>query len=178
MSGRTPVAELLFRAEDAAPMSLDEATVRPWSQARTALESTAKGWLSTVRPDGRPHVAPVMPVWADDAPCFTTRPGSRKGRNLAGTPACALSVAAADLDLDLVLEGDAVRLRDPALLRRVADALAEKYRWELTIRDGTVRDPGLPGEPEYAFYRITVLRGFGYGADGSTATRWRFDRTG
>ena len=43
-----------------------------------------------------------------------------------------------------------------------------------TVRDGIVRDHSLPGSPEYGFYEVTPARAFGYGADGLTATRWRF----
>jgi Pyridoxamine 5'-phosphate oxidase len=167
-----PKAELLFREEDATAISTDEATVKPWSQARACLESAPKIWLSTVRPDGRPHVMPVLLVWVGDAPRFTTRPTSRKGRNLARNPHCVLSVAGDDLDL--VVEGSAIRTEDRAELRRVAAAFRAKYDWGLAVRDGLVHDDGLPGSPEYGFYEVAPVRAFGYGADGLTATRWRF----
>jgi hypothetical protein len=172
MSRAIPTAELLFRQEDATPISTDEATVKPWSQARACLESAPKVWLSTVRPDGRPHVMPVLLVWVDDAARFTTRPSSRKGRNLALNGHCVLTVASEDLDL--VVEGSAIRTVDEAELRRVAAAFRSKYEWELAVRDGLVHDHSLPGSPEYGFYEVTPVRAFGYGPDGLTATRWRF----
>ncbi|GLW08983.1 pyridoxamine 5'-phosphate oxidase [Microtetraspora sp. NBRC 13810] len=172
MIDTTPVAEPLFDEVDATPMSTDEATVKPWSQARACLELAPKMWLSTVRPDGRPHAMPVTPVWVGDAPYFTTRPASRKGRNLIRNPNCVVSVG--DESLDLVIEGRATRIYDEDRLRRVAQAFAAKFEWLFTLRDGRVYDDDLPGSPEYAFYRITPRRAFGYGADGLTATRWRF----
>jgi nitroimidazol reductase NimA-like FMN-containing flavoprotein (pyridoxamine 5'-phosphate oxidase superfamily) len=174
MPGPTPVAELLFGPEDAVPISTDEATVKPWSQARACLESTPKAWLSTMRPDGRPHAMPVLLVWVDDAPCFTTRPGSRKGKNLARNPQCVIT--AADETVDLVVEGTATRIRDEAGLRRVAAAFKSKYQWEFALRDGSAYEDSLPGSPEYGFYQVTPTRAFGYGPDGMTATRWRFGR--
>lgn len=66
MPDAMPAAELLLRQGDATPMSTDEATVKPWSQARMCLETAPKIWLSTVRPNGRPHVMPVLLVWAGD----------------------------------------------------------------------------------------------------------------
>lgn len=167
-----PTAELLFREEDETTMSTDEATVKPWSQARACLESAPKFWLSTVRPDGRPHVMPVVLVWVDDAPCFATRPTSRKARNLARNAHCVLTVASEDLDL--VVEGTATPIEDEAQLLQVAAALRTKYRWELAVRDRLAHDHSLPGSPEYGFYQVTPTRAFGYGADGLTATRWRF----
>ncbi len=35
---------------------------------------------STVRPDGRPHVTPLLAVWADDALHFCTGPGRAQGQ--------------------------------------------------------------------------------------------------
>ncbi|GAA3122552.1 pyridoxamine 5'-phosphate oxidase [Streptosporangium carneum] len=166
------MAELLFGETDATPFSTDEATLKSWDQARACLESTPKAWLSTVRPDGRPHATPLLLVWADDAPCFTIRPGSRKSGNLALNPHCVITVPGETLDL--VVEGEASRLDDEAELQRVADAFKAKYGWELVVRDGSVYEDGFPGTPEYGFYRITPARAFGYGSDGLTATRWRF----
>lgn len=172
MAGTPPVAELLFGEADATPFSTDETTVKPWDQARACLESAPKAWLSTVRPDGRAHAMPVLLVWVDDAPWITTRPSSRKAKNLAHNAHCVITVAAETLDL--VVEGEATRARDEATLHRVSAAFKAKYEWELAVRDGSVYEEGLPGSPEYGFYRITPTRAFGYGADGMTATRWRF----
>jgi hypothetical protein len=173
MTASTPAATLLFREEDATPFSTDAATLKPWERARACLAAAPKVWLTTVRPDGRPHTAPVLLVWADGVPCLTSRPGSRKSLNLAGNAHCVIT--ASDDGLDLVVEGEAARVRDDTGVRRVADAFQEKYDWEFTVRSGTVAADPRPGSPEYAFYRITPTRAFGYGADGLTATRWRFD---
>ncbi|WP_436758406.1 pyridoxamine 5'-phosphate oxidase family protein [Streptosporangium sp. V21-05] len=171
-TGTTPVAELLFGEADATPISTDEATIKPWDEARACLESAQKAWISTVWPDGRAHAMPVMPVWARDAPWIATRPGSRKARNLAGNPSCVITVAGETLDL--VVEGRATRGRDEDDLRRVAAAFGEKYGWEFAVRDGSVYEDSLPGSPEYGFYQVTPTRAFGYGTDGRTATRWWF----
>src|SRR5215469_2638741 len=85
----------------------------PWSRALTQLEddSTKKTtWLSTVRPDGRPHVAGVGALWHDGKFYFTSGAGTRKSRDLAANPNCALSVALPNLDL--VVEGAATQVRD------------------------------------------------------------------
>ncbi|WP_431896106.1 pyridoxamine 5'-phosphate oxidase family protein [Nonomuraea sp. bgisy101] len=173
MTRATPTAELLFGEADATPISTNEATVKSWDDARTCLEAAPKAWLSTVRPDGRAHAMPVLLVWVDDAPWITTRPTSRKGRNLAGNANCVVTVGSEALDL--VVEGKAVRAWDEAELLRVAAAFKAKYEWDLAVRDGSVHEDALPGSPEYGFYRITPTRAFGYGVDGLTATRWRFE---
>jgi hypothetical protein len=173
LRGCTPVAELLFSERDATHMSTDEATVKPWSQARAALEAAPKVWLSTVRPDGRPHAMPVVLVLVDSVACFATRPTSRKARNLTRNAHCVLTVATETLDL--VVEAGVTRVRAPADLLRVAAGFRTKYEWDLAVRGGLVHDDTLPGSPEYHFYQLTPVRAFGYGADGLTATRWRFE---
>lgn len=170
---KKPVAELLFNEADAVPISTDPATVKSWDLARVCVESAPRAWLSSVRPDSGPHAVPLMPVWADDLPCFASRPGSRKSRNLAGDPRCVLT--ATDGTLDLVVEGEAVRVTGEDGIRRVLDAFKAKYGWELSVRDGSAFADDLPGSPEYGLYRIVPTRAFGYGADGATATRWRFE---
>ncbi|MFI0448446.1 pyridoxamine 5'-phosphate oxidase family protein [Actinomadura sp. 6N118] len=168
-----PTAELLFSEKDATPISSDDTTIKSWKEALECLESAPKAWLSTARPDGRPHAMPLLVVLVDGVPSFASRPGSRKSTNLAASPSCVITVSGQTLDL--VIEGDATRVHDEAGLRRIADAFKAKISWEFALRDGRAHQDDLPGSPEYAFYRLTPRRAFGYGSDGLTATRWRFD---
>ena len=78
-------------------------------------------WLSTINADGSPHVNGVGALWADGCFWFETGQGSRKGRNLARDPRCAMSLATEEFDL--VVEGEATLVTDPAI---VADMAA---RW-------------------------------------------------
>lgn len=132
-------------------------------------------WLATVRPDGRPHVVPVLAVWLDGALHFTSSPTARKARNLARSPDCIIAVGAPALDL--VVEGQAAKVRDDATLHRVAEAYASKYQWQVTVRDGGFWAEGAPtaGPPPYDVYRVTPTAAFGFGTDETFgATRWRF----
>ena len=155
-----------------------EATT-PWPEARDELAQVRRYWLTTVAPDGLPHVMPLFGVWVDDALYFTSNPDRRKARNLAGNGRCA--VAAGAETLDLVLQGEAVRVRDEATLRLIAEAYDAKYGWPLTVRDDGAFDApyGAPsaGPPPYEPYRITPSVGFGLGMDEPFgATRWRLER--
>jgi hypothetical protein len=60
-------------------------------------------------------------------------------------------------------------------LEEAAAAFKEKYGWPFSVRDGKAYDESLPGPPEYAFWRVDLVRAFGYGPEGNTATRWRFE---
>ena len=62
--------------------SSDGATATPWQEARDQLDRAKAYWLSTVRPDGRPHVTTIAAVWLDDALYFTTGVDERKAKNL------------------------------------------------------------------------------------------------
>src|SRR5262245_36371516 len=101
MSTSGPAAQLDTR------FSSPEATAIPWDTAREKLAQAAIYWLSTVRPDGRPHVTPLPAVWQDDALYFCTGAAEQKARNLAGNAQCILTTGCNSFSegLDLVVEG-------------------------------------------------------------------------
>ena len=68
----------------------------PWSFARERLERARNYWVCTVRPDGRPHAAPVWGVWAKNALYFETARTSQKARNLAANPAIVVHLESGD----------------------------------------------------------------------------------
>ena len=76
-------------------------------------------WLITIDPDGRPHATGVGALWVDRAFWFETGERTRKARNLARDRRCSLAVALAGYDL--VVEGEAVRVADPAMVATMAD---------------------------------------------------------
>jgi nitroimidazol reductase NimA-like FMN-containing flavoprotein (pyridoxamine 5'-phosphate oxidase superfamily) len=63
-----------------------------WAAARERLVGGDTYLLTTVRPDARPHVVPVLAVWLDGALHFNTGRTARKARNLADNPHCAITV--------------------------------------------------------------------------------------
>jgi hypothetical protein len=80
-------------------------------------------WLTTVNEDGSPHVTAVGAIWLDGTFWFQTGAGTRKSRNIARDQRC--SIAASIRDADVVVEGPAARVTDPASVARVAKAWAE-----------------------------------------------------
>ncbi len=159
----------------AQPLATD-ATAMPWTEARNRLGTADTYWLVTTRPDCRPHAVPVLAVWVDDALHFVAGASTRKARNLARDPHCAITTRGPSLDL--VLEGEAAKVRGEAKLQRVADAYASKYEWHVTVRNGAFRDTeGAPtaGPPPYEVYEVRPTTAFGFGTDGSLgSTRWHF----
>jgi hypothetical protein len=101
--------------------------------------NTRSKWLTTINEDGSPHVTPVGAVWLDGAFWFQTGAGTRKHRNVERDPRC--SVALSTLDADVVIEGVAARVTDPADIARAAKAWA---------------DGGWPAEPDPSGAGITA----------------------
>jgi hypothetical protein len=59
--------------DDDAMVPSDADDVIPWPEARKRLAEGRSFWWATTRPDGRPHVRPVLwPFWSTG--CFTPRP--------------------------------------------------------------------------------------------------------
>ena len=154
----------------------------PWSRARDILAADSPTadltfFVATVRPDGRPHSAGVGAVWVADALYFISGPGTLKSRNLAGNPACSVSVRLRGLDL--VLEGEAHRVTDPSTLERVADV----YRtggWPASVEGDAFTAPySAPsaGPAPWHLYRLTPRTAVGVAsAEPYGATRWDFAR--
>ena len=133
--------------------------------------------LGTCRPDGRPHAAGIGARWLDGDFYFTSGPATRKSRNLAANPACTISLRLEGIDL--VLEGEATRVVDPATLARVA-ALYREGGWPAEVAGDALTAPfSAPsaGPPPWRLYRFTFHTAFGVAtAEPYGATRWRFDR--
>ena len=104
------------------------------------LENAELFWVTTVRPDGRPHSTPLVAVWLDDALHFCTGETEQKAHNLATNPNVLLTTGDNGWKggLDVVVEGAAVRVTDDALLGRLAEAWREKWdgQWQFEARDG------------------------------------------
>ncbi len=81
----TPLGELDTR------FSSVNATARPWAEALAILETAETFWLSSVRPDGRPHVATLFAVWLEGALHICTGVTERKAKNLAGNRSVAIT---------------------------------------------------------------------------------------
>ena len=87
------------------------ATAVPWSEAPDRLTLAEIFWISTVRPDARPHVTPLVAVWLDDALFFVTEETERKATNLTYNPHAVMTTGCAAFrdGFDIVIEGDAIR---------------------------------------------------------------------
>ncbi len=116
-----------------------DAVAAEWEETRRVLETAELFWICTVRADGRPHVTPLVAVWLDDALHFHTGSEEQKFANLRANPYVALTTGCDQWDrgLNVVVEGEAIRVTDEDVLRRLAEAWAAKWdgRWQLAVRE-------------------------------------------
>jgi Pyridoxamine 5'-phosphate oxidase len=154
------------------------AEATPWSVAWQAIEQAEIYWLSTVRADGRPHITPVVAVCLDGLAYFSSGPQEQKVQNLAGNLHCILMTGTNKMatSLDVVLEGDGIRVTDAATLTRVAAAYGQKYDepFHFAAGDGVLNGGG--GGDSFLF-QIELAKAFCFGRGSTfTQTRYRFER--
>jgi nitroimidazol reductase NimA-like FMN-containing flavoprotein (pyridoxamine 5'-phosphate oxidase superfamily) len=152
------------------------AVAAPWDETRRVLETAEMFWISTVRADGRPHVTPLVAVWADGALYFCTGAAEQKAVNLTGNPHVILTTGSSRWDegLDVVVEGDAVQVTDDDALKHLAEAWAAKWdgRWQYEVRDGSFRHPG--GDEEIPVFSVRPAKVLAFGKGAFSHTSYRF----
>jgi hypothetical protein len=134
-------------------------------------------WLTTINPDGTPHVTPVGFIQLDGIWYFTSGPGTRKSRNLARDSRCVVSVATHPFDL--VLEGSAARVTGADELRCLADEY-NRQGWPAQVDgDALTAEYSAPsaGPPPWHVYKVAPSTVFAFGtAEPFGATRFDLTR--
>ena len=141
----------------------DSEGVLPWSWAVERLTKAHNYWVATGGRGAAPQLTAVWGVWLDGAFYFSCAATSRKARNLAEDPRCAISTERADEAV--IVEGVAELVADKALLEQFKAAYDPKYDWEIEIDEGGI----FVVRPSVAFAFIEHSDQFE-----STATRWTF----
>jgi nitroimidazol reductase NimA-like FMN-containing flavoprotein (pyridoxamine 5'-phosphate oxidase superfamily) len=164
-----PVTELDPRFSD------PDAAATGWDETLRVIEAAELFWISTVRTDGRPHVTPLVAVWNEGAIHFCTGPTEQKAVNLRGNPQVILTTGCNSWDsgLDVVIEGDAVRVTNDELLERLAEAWTAKWdgRWHYEVRDGSFQHSD--GAVVFVF-SVTPAKVFTFAKGQFGQTRHRF----
>ncbi len=155
-----------------------------WARAYELLAHGPSGpdvgfFLGTVGSDGRPHASGIGAIWHAGDLYFTSGPGTRKSRNLAGQPACTIAVKLPGMDLTLA--GEARRVTEPATLESVAAAYRD-LGWPAEVAgDGFTAPYSAPsaGPPPWHLYRFRFSQVVGLATvEPHGATRWQFDHRG
>ncbi|MFI6005152.1 pyridoxamine 5'-phosphate oxidase family protein [Streptomyces sp. NPDC051366] len=178
---KQPTAELDARYSSALnprPGAAD-VTATEWAEAQRQLEAAEIFWVSTVRPDGRLHVTPVIATWHDGVLYFSTGAGEQKAKNLAHDGHCALTTGGNSLTagLDLVVEGAVELVADPAVLEEVIAAYEAKYGAHITSAEGTFHGIGDAfRKGDAVVFAVAPTTAYGFGRDNGvySHTRWAF----
>jgi nitroimidazol reductase NimA-like FMN-containing flavoprotein (pyridoxamine 5'-phosphate oxidase superfamily) len=167
---RDPQTELDTR------FSEPDAVATGWDETRRVLEQAELSWISTVQADGRPHVTPLPTVWLDDAIHFATGPGEQKAVNLRSNRHVILTTGCNQWEkgLDVVVEGEAVRVTDEQVLVRLAEAWATKWdgRWHYEVHERAFRHEGGTGAVLVFSVTPTKILAFAKGTFGQTRHRF------
>jgi PPOX class probable F420-dependent enzyme len=131
--------------------------------AADRLQRAPTVWLSSIRPDGRPHVVPVWFYWTGSDFDLFSKPTAQKVRNVQAHPEVMVAFGEPDEEWDVELvEGTAVVLHE-ATADVVTPGLFDKYAAAMTRA-------GLDRETYVRVYsqpvRITPTRFVGYGGKG------------
>jgi len=143
----------------------DGAGLLPWSHVSECMAAARNYWISTTRPDGRPHAAPVWGVWLEDALYFGTGIASRKARNMAHQPWIVAHLESGDDTV--ILEGTVERVTERAMLEAINAVYGPKYNFYPLgeAGDQPYDEPFLCLRPQVAF--AWMEKDFP-----NTATRW------
>ncbi|GGZ81455.1 pyridoxamine 5'-phosphate oxidase family protein [Streptomyces subrutilus] len=156
-----------------------DVTATEWTEAQRQLEAAEIFWVSTVRPDGRVHVTPLIAAWHEGTLYFSTGPDEQKAKNLAHDGHCALTTGGNSLTegLDLVVEGTARPVTDPSVVEEVIAAYEAKYGAHITSPEGTFHGIGDAFRTGAAVvFALSPATAYGFGRDNGvyTHTRWSF----
>lgn len=168
----TPTTKLDSRYSD------DAATAVSWADAQERMAGAEVAWLVTVRADGRPHTTPVVPVWHEGRAYFHTGEHEQKLMNLESNPHALVLVGDSRWDggLDVVIEGTARRVTEPAVLQAIAARYADRWdgRWQLQVCDGGFTHSAAEGLASIAF-EVTPTKAFAHDkGDPFGQTNYRF----
>lgn len=101
-------------------------TTLPWPEVKARLESAPAYWLSTARPDGRPHVVPLDGIWVDDVWWYGGAPDTVHIRTVEANPQAVMHLP--DPMQAVIVEGVVRRVSPPdETAQRMADVANEKY---------------------------------------------------
>jgi PPOX class probable F420-dependent enzyme len=106
------------------------AVVRSMVRVQSLLATARVIWLSSTRPDGRPHVVPTWFDWDGETITIFTRADAQKVRNVRCQPRVMVAIGIADTTFQVeLLEGEALVIDETSGhgLVRPSDGFARKY---------------------------------------------------
>ena len=106
---------------------------RTSSRVDSLLDRETVVWLSSVRPDGRPHLIPIWFLWDGEAVLFASKPQACKVANLRENADCMLAIGDPDADFDVALIEARAELASMPTADLLAAGLHTKYRDRMDV---------------------------------------------
>ncbi|MFC6082408.1 pyridoxamine 5'-phosphate oxidase family protein [Sphaerisporangium aureirubrum] len=158
-------------AEQSSPA--DEPSTTPRASARSPMNDAGTYWLSTLRPNGRPNIVPVLGVWLDGALHLAVSQAMHDPETLPAATDCVVTTD--PRGLELVVRGRAARVLDDGKLGRLSGVFSSKYGIALTVQGGAFHGGGTraTGPSPYDVYEVTPAAPPAGGGSPS-GTRWSF----
>jgi PPOX class probable F420-dependent enzyme len=119
----------------------DASTARTLERVRPMLAAEPVVWLSTVRPDGLPHLVPTWFLWDGEAMLVFSKPDAVKVRNLRTNPRLMVALGRPEEDFSVGLMEAEAGLEPGAA--EIPDAFFTKYAAQLA--DGGLDRAGFRG---------------------------------
>jgi PPOX class probable F420-dependent enzyme len=108
-----------------------EAALEPAARIDRMLRQEPVVWVSTVRPDGSPHLVPIWFSWDGERVFIASKPNAVKVRNLRANPKVFLALGEPDEDFDVgMLEGVAT-ISDRTTAELLPPGHLAKYRRQM-----------------------------------------------
>ena len=134
----------------------------PWKWAEQGLAKSHNYWITTVRPDGRPHTMVVWGLWLANIFYFSTGRNSQKSKNLNSNPNCVVCNERAQEAV--IVEGKASEVGKRAARKRFFRLYEGKYKFDMSP---------FKEEPIWAVHPLKVF-GLDEKLTLNRATRWKF----
>ena len=140
-----------------------------WVQVETALTDALHYWVTSVRPDGRPHVIPRWGVWLDGRFYYDGAPATVHTRNTEANPAVTLNLESGTRVV--IVEGESHATRAPAdgLGARLSAAFAKYHPYSYAPEADA-----WAGEDGSGLRVITPSRALAWFSFPKDCTRFRF----
>jgi len=144
----------------------------PWSWADQRLKKSHNYWITTVKQDGSPQASPhtmvVWGLWQDGRLLFSTGSQSRKARNLAQNPNCAICTEHAN---EAVIVEGVAEIADVPARRKFIAKYKPKYNFDMSsMKDDilSMKEPVFAVRPKVVF---ALWEKFFQ----TKSTRWKFE---
>jgi PPOX class probable F420-dependent enzyme len=108
-----------------------DAAIDPAARIDGLLRREPVVWVSTVRPDGLPHLVPIWFSWDGERLFIASKPNAVKVRNLRANPTLMLAVGEPDEDFDVGLIEAVATVSDRTTAELLPPGHLAKYRRQM-----------------------------------------------